>query len=305
MGSVAVVVSVALTAGIAHADTNLGATNGITYVSDQTTITPGQPAAPEASCPAGTKLLGGAGVSASGQNNGILAGLRPEDSFDDTDSRPDDGITAFGFNNTNVSTSTIVWAFCGLGSMRYPSKARRLDIQETRTMKVHCPDETRVLSGGFTTEGSNSDLYLNATQPYDDGDRNKKPEDGWKVRTTNVAGFDNKRVTAWAFCRHGNLRPLYPDLDNLGGVGANAGGGVGGSCVDQTVSLIGAGGVIRGEPTLRRIVGLRPSDNTSQGESDSIPDDTLVAEARNDSAPGTGTAPLGAHAICATFQEPG
>lgn len=284
-----------LAAQTSSADTTLGSANGVTYVKDQQEITPGQPAAPTADCPPGTRLLGAAGDAVTTQLDGILSGIRPEDSFADDDLRPDDGATAFGFNPTNVTANTDVWVFCGTGKMRYPSRSTRIDLETTRSIKVPCGEGTRVLSGGFTAEGGNNHTFLNAMRPFDDGDANARPDDGWQVRVTNVAGFDDKRYTAWAFCRP-NLQVLYPDLDNLGGVGGNNMAGTGKGCPDQGVSLVGAGGEIRGAPLKRRVTAIRPDDNTLVSEPDTVPDDGLVAEVRNDAARGAATGP---HPICA------
>ena len=299
-GFVRVAVAIGATATLfacssqAIADVDLGTENGITYVSDQTPIDPNQPAAPTADCPPGTELVGAGADPVSNDNRGVLSSLRPEDSFADATSRPDDGVTAFAFNTIGETRFAFVWAFCAPGKTQYPSKHRILPLGETRTTKVPCPGGTRVLSGGVALDGLNSDTHLDALLPFDDGDRGKRPDDGWKVKATNVGGAD-KQFTAWAFCR-GGVPVDYPPLATNRQIGPSTDGGDNLLCPNQTHSLVGGGAQILGSPSTRRITGAAPSDLA--GEPGTVPDDLLFATVQNNSG---AAADFGIHPICARF----
>lgn len=294
LAAIAAAIGLALASAPAVAgDANLGTANGVTYIRDQEPIAIGQPAAAAADCPAGTELYGIGADAVSTQLGGILSSLRPEDGGD-ANSKPDDGATVFAHNTTGIGGDTRVHAMCGPGKVRYPSRTAMLRLGDTKTAKISCPAGTRVLSGGVYLDGSNSDVHLHALLPFDDGDGNSRPDDGWKVKASNLGGA-KKQFTAWAFCRE-DIRPVYPDLGSLTGVNAGNPAGAGGACPDQTTSLMGGAGQIRGQPNTRRITGLEPSDNTSKTEPDTVPDDTLVTQVENNSA---SEAEYGSHPICA------
>ena len=75
----------------------------------------------------------------------------------------------------------------------------------TITVKSACPGRTRVLSGGASSFGSFGDSYISSSYPYDDGDRDKSPDDGWK---TKISAFDSfVDLNAYAACS--KLKPTY------------------------------------------------------------------------------------------------
>ncbi len=259
------------------ADFDQGTANGITYINDQTPtpINPGQAGAVGAECPPATHLLGAGADALNNVSAGILSSVRADDGPDGNAQR-DDGVTAFMHNTTGASSGSSVWAFCAAGKVHYPSRTTTLALGDTRAIKATCPAGTKVLSGGVYLDGLNSDVHLNAMRPFDDGDANAQPDDGWQVRATNLAGAD-KLYMAWAFCR-ADMKPVY--LKEASTVNAGDVDFASLSCPNQSRSVVGIGGELRGATTSRRISGLEP-DDTSQGEPDTVPDDRGFIEVDN------------------------
>jgi hypothetical protein len=261
------------------ADFDQRTANGITYINDQVPVGGGQSAVVSSGCPPAGHLIGAAAEVHDSTSAGILASLRPDDG-DDPGGARDDGVTAFTHNTTNISAGVHVWAFCAGGKTRYPSRTRTLQLGDTKTLKARCPVETRVLSGGFYLDGLNSEIHLQALRPFDNADNNSKPDDGWKVRASNLAGSD-KLYMAWAFCR-ADVKPVYLREDEVVNAGDVEFTSL--SCPNQARSVAGIGGEIRGAPELRRLSGLQPADDTTQGEPDTVPDDRAFLEVDNPSA---------------------
>jgi hypothetical protein len=274
----------------AVADTVLGTENGFTYVSDSETALSGQPSAPLAECPAGTKVIGGGGDALTSSLEGILASAAPGDG-PDQDAKPDDFFRVFTHNTTASSSTADVWAICAPGKTRYERASVNVGVGKAKSQKAKCPGGTKVVGGGVYLTGSNSEIFINATRPWDSRDRGKKPDDGWFVRAANVAG-SRKVMTAHAMCR------MDVSINPFGGFGGTSpgSGGVGGACESDNDSLTGPGGEIQGtDPTLLRLSAVRPSDNTI--EAGTVPDDAVAVEAENLTA---SSSPLGAFGICGT-----
>ena len=264
------------------ADFDQGTANGITYINDQTPtpVGPGQPAAVSAECPPATHLIGAAADALDTVSAGILSSLRADDSQADSNAVPDDGATVFTHNTTGAGSGSSVWAFCAGGKVHYPTRTTTLELGDTRAIKATCPVGTKVLSGGVYLDGLNSDVHLNAMRPFDDGDDNAKPDDGWQVRASDLAGAD-KLYKAWAFCR-ADVKPVYRTEASTVNAGDVDFASL--SCPNQARSVAGIGGELRGDPDGRRISGIEPDDDTSQGEPDTFPDDRGFIEVDNPTA---------------------
>jgi hypothetical protein len=78
-------------------------------------------------------------------------------------------------------------------------EAIRVAAGEHRTLRVGCGQRDHVSGGGAHISGVQDLGRLVATFPYDDGDGDDVPDDGWKVRAYNVSGVD-KHVRAFAIC---------------------------------------------------------------------------------------------------------
>jgi hypothetical protein len=86
---------------------------------------------------------------------------------------------------------------------------------EITTVKVKCPRGQHVLSGGQYIFSGLHEARLTRSQPYDSGDKGKKPDDGWLV---SVAGYSpgGGDVTPTAICDR--KQPVYRSV-KLKGVG--------------------------------------------------------------------------------------
>jgi hypothetical protein len=94
-----------------------------------------------------------------------------------------------------------VWRTAGIS---YVQKAYKDKSASYPTLRAACPSGTHVLGGGEATNAGYADVRLHHTFPYDDGDRNKAPDDGWGVKVTNAGSND---LFAYAICS--NRKPKY------------------------------------------------------------------------------------------------
>ena len=93
------------------------------------------------------------------------------------------------------------------GGYSYAIDGYEVGPGSTISVKSACPGRTKVLSGGASSFGGFGDSYISSSYPYDDGDRGKSPDDGWK---TKVSAFDSfVDLNAYAACA--KLKPTYRD----------------------------------------------------------------------------------------------
>jgi hypothetical protein len=91
------------------------------------------------------------------------------------------------------------------GGFRYVRDNVELIPGQTKTLRKTCPNRQQVLGGGGTTDGLFGEAYLSGSFPYDAGDKDSKPDDGWKVR---VSSFDRVvHASVYAVCSR--LQPTY------------------------------------------------------------------------------------------------
>jgi hypothetical protein len=263
------------------------AENGLIYVDVSTPITSGQPTSVEATCPGGTHLVGTGGDSLTGVLFGLLNSVTPIDG-DDQDLKPDDVARVYAFNTTASPGMTRVWAVCAAGKTVYRSHDAKLRVNHSATAKARCPTGTYVAGGGNYISGSNDDATLQATRPFDGGDRDKKPDDGWRVKAFNLRDI-RKDLTAYAMCR--KERPKY--LGGFGTFSPPAGGGGGASCNEVNRSVAGPGAELKGEASLVRLTAYYPEDNTIEAGDE--PDDYAIHEGENAT---TGQVKDGSFAAC-------
>jgi hypothetical protein len=211
--AIAVFVTAALgwAAAPAGADTNLGTVAGLTYI--QGTSTPPAPPpsvlASSATCPAGTHVAGGgAAWSSATTATPIQFWLNRSRPFDgpDPDTQPDDGWLGRGFNRSGTNKGFVAYAICLAGSVSYVTAGASAPAGRGMTAKAWCPSGTHVAGGGATVAGSASASYLNASHPFDSGDADTRPDDGWRARGFNQSGV-RKRLVVYGECVA--LNPRY------------------------------------------------------------------------------------------------
>jgi len=85
------------------------------------------------------------------------------------------------------------------GGVNYVSKGSTVAAKKTATITATCPKGTHVFSGGERNPGGFRSIFIRQTFPFDSGDKDKAPDDGWRVRVKNLAG-KKEAVTTEAVC---------------------------------------------------------------------------------------------------------
>jgi hypothetical protein len=100
---------------------------------------------------------------------------------------------------TGGSKDIDFYAICkesGAGGLKYRKEKRNFAPAKTKTAKARCPDGYRVIGGGLQS----ANPVVLATAPFDAGDPDSKPDDGWRIRATN-ASAQPQELIAHAVCR--------------------------------------------------------------------------------------------------------
>lgn len=246
-----------------YAATDLGTIDGISYVGAPSSATPPASAAGDAFCPNATRPLG------SGFDAGALANHLYS-------SYPADVIAPFGSQKRDTARS-IVWLptgpmgeIDGYGICSGTDVTYRVDegtlpaVARARTLTANCPSQQHVTGGGAAGQGgSAADAYVNSSYPFDDDDRNKSPDDGWRVR---VYGANQTVAAAVAVCAETKQR--YPRIAASQSPGGPNTLGV--SCPSDR-HLLGTGVRVSGDPAQGRVQAAVPYDSGS--DADDVPDD--------------------------------
>ena len=156
-------------------------------------------------CPNGTEVVGGGAVATGlpASNSGFVKASRPFDGGD-RGRRPDEGWTA-GFYNGSLGTGVgRVTAIC-LRDARWDVSYARQVFEDLPTSVgaarfAPCPRGTSVAAGGGSVGPGAGEAWLNSSSPFDGGDEDGVPDDGWTSYHYNFSG-DPKNVTAFAVCK--------------------------------------------------------------------------------------------------------
>jgi hypothetical protein len=207
IGALTAAVLAAGAAAPANGDSNLGTIAGLTYI--QGDPDPSAPAPPpralvsKATCTAGTHVVGGGAATGSSPPNPAAAEFwlnrsRPFDGAD-SDSRPDDGWIARGYNRFGTSKQLSSYAICLSGAVRYPTAFASAVAGEGMAARATCPSGMHVAGGGASIAGAATESYLNSSHPFDSDDADTRPDDGWRARGFNRSG-PRKRLNVYAQC---------------------------------------------------------------------------------------------------------
>src|SRR5687767_4318842 len=91
------------------------------------------------------------------------------------------------------------------GGYKYVQHERFIEPGTTKTISAKCPGKTHVVGGGGESGGGFGETFMSSSFPFDGGDRDSKPDDGWKV---THSGFDERReIYADAVCAR--VKPVY------------------------------------------------------------------------------------------------
>jgi hypothetical protein len=91
------------------------------------------------------------------------------------------------------------------GGWRYVTKQFDSVQPGPKTLTANCPDGTNVFSGVHYNTGGFGDLTSLHSYPFDDGDRNVRPDDGWRTRIMAHEALSG--AFAYAVCA--KPRPRY------------------------------------------------------------------------------------------------
>jgi hypothetical protein len=229
-----------------------------------------------------TRVIGGAFDTDTGSQTGVLMRSQPFDA-DDSDDKPDDGWWTWAQSRRLGDGTLASYAICSFDTIKYRSQTRQLEADATGTRKTSCPDGTRVTSGGVETPNDSS-VEVSASYPIDDGDAGKKPDDGWAARTWNFQA-NTAFVTVHAVCVVG-ARMQYTSSDLA--IGTNTTFEVYSFPCSDDAFLTGSGARPLAPLTIEGsgITAAVPADLAVMSDPDSVPDDRVIFQARNDDAGG-------------------
>jgi hypothetical protein len=257
--------------------TNLGSANGLNYrQAGPVDLAAGENIFIFAECAQGDAVTGG-GLFAE-----AIAEMRTTYTapFDLPPSgKPKDAWAAGAHNIGIFERSLTVYGICrkaGARGLAYRSDGETMASGEAAKLKLACPDGSKVLGGG--AGGGGPDTWVNTSAPYDDGDRNAKPDDGWKVRGYNDSGvavdFDG-----YAVCTRRGTRKIRYRSNDLPNVDAGSGAGAVAVC-KQSQAVTGGGISISGRASQAWIAFTHPMD--SKGDPGPTPEDGWDLTAFND-----------------------
>ena len=170
--------------------------------------------------------------------------------------------------------------------MKFRSATKSFNPDKKRTVRVACPDGFRAIGGGI--EAANP--LVAATVPYDAGDPDKKPDDGWRATAVNAFGA-KADLTAHVSCRKAESWDLKYKSEgfSVGDTASAAASTIcqpGAAVTGGGTAIAGPGGSVRVHETFP--VDFGDVENTT-------PEDGWQGNVRND---GMSSAQAVTHAIC-------
>jgi hypothetical protein len=119
----------------------------------------------------------------------------------DADHRPDDGWQGTALDTVGGIGGFYLFNVCTRDhDLRYVRRSPvMVSVGGTSNRRVACRQDEHVVGGGARVTGPANRERLVSSYPYDGGDADDVPDDGWQVRAHNLSGND-KQVTAFAIC---------------------------------------------------------------------------------------------------------
>jgi hypothetical protein len=102
------------------------------------------------------------------------------------------GLIVLGLPATGSATTT------SSGFFTYVAVSTNAPAHRQTAKVANCPPGTVVTGGGAYSTGTSLAVEVATTAPYDDRDRNRRPEDGWKAEVNTGAGAET--ITSYAIC---------------------------------------------------------------------------------------------------------
>ena len=218
--------------------------DGFAYLSESSDLpTPPQSgSAPTVFCPGNKTLLGIAGGIDSGQV-GHVNSIFPLDG-PDAGSRATEALAVDAFNASGAGKTLFAQPVCKRGQRSYVVRERTLSAGAARGFSARCPAGTHVTGGGAFVGGDIGDGRLLSTSPFDGGDPDSRPDDGWRIKAANASVTEDSDVKVHAICQKRSPRYEVSDPATLT---AGSETGVLHDC-DNEAHLIGAGANVSLDP---------------------------------------------------------
>jgi hypothetical protein len=127
----------------------------------------------------------------------------PVDDDSDVDAKPDNGwqvYTQYSGTDSGADAALIDVVCLGGPAPVYRTADKAAPAHGRTTVRASCPKHRSVISGGIYIDGAAALSWVVSTRPWDGGDADKVPDDGWTATSFNDADFD-LAMTAYAVCR--------------------------------------------------------------------------------------------------------
>ena len=188
------------------------------------------------------------------------------------------------------SASMIAFVVCTSGyDLRQRFAEVNLPAHSSKATPARCPAGTSAVGGGVYISGSTLDLVVSTSKPWDSGDRDSKPNDGWFGRANNGSGTDQVMET-WAVCSKNGRFAYVHDSSKL----APRGEALAQAQCPGKSQVVGGGTQISKAGLKTEITYTRPYDGP---DGDLAIDDGWVSDATNHASRGAHT--LTGWAVCA------
>jgi hypothetical protein len=261
---------------VAHAgsvtQTHLGSAGGYDYWKAQgNDLGSGQSFFIFAECAEGDAVTGGGGLIATAPADEARLTMTSPFHVGPTAGKPREAWAVGAKNEGNTSSPFSAYAICrkaGSDGLVYRSASSPLGSADTTTVTARCPSGSAVLGGGAQVIDTLDGVFINRSRPFDDGDRNSRPEDGWQVRVFNNAG--NYTLKAWAICTSKGTSHVHYRSDTREDITGPGTGDAGARCHDDEVA-VGGGASMSGPPGRGWISMAYPF--ASKADIDLIPED--------------------------------
>lgn len=98
-------------------------------------------------------------------------------------------------------------ALASFGALSYPVHGPvNARVNGETTVTVRCPAGSHVLGGGQYVLAGDQNSFIHSSAPFDGGDADAMPDDGWRSRVDSINGASNT-VTEYAICT--TTQPVY------------------------------------------------------------------------------------------------
>lgn len=179
---------------------DLGSEHGVSYRSaTYEDVDAGSIAYGVAQCPDGTVRTGGGGAVDGPTSEAWISDSGPEFLNDaDVPPKPRQAWTTGITNGAGAAKDVTGDAICAKPKLlRFAKHRKGTTVQdEPFKVKARCPRGTDLVGGGFDSEGNMDQTLISA--PFDGGDGDGRPDDGWTARI--LASQDSRHVRVRVIC---------------------------------------------------------------------------------------------------------